>query len=90
MLLALFGFMDLLIIQKWLTDFSQMQDAKPPSIITTMITMVLGFGEQADPKLRETPLLTSQTLIMRVMLVTAIICAPIMLLVKPLHLRKLM
>ena len=46
MLLALFGFMDLLIIVKWLTDYSADPTlGKPPSIISTMITMFLGFGE---------------------------------------------
>ena len=46
MLIALFGFMDLLIIVKWLTDFTLVDTIeKPPSIITSMITMVLGFGE---------------------------------------------
>jgi hypothetical protein len=47
MLLALFGFMDLLIVLKWLTDFSGVEGgpSRAPSIITTMITMALGFGE---------------------------------------------
>jgi len=88
MLLALFGFMDYLIIVKWLTDYSLVNE-KPPSIITTMISMVLGFGE-SDPRVREAPLIDNQTLVMRIMLITAILCAPIMLLVKPLHERKMM
>jgi hypothetical protein len=37
--------MDLLIVVKWLTDYSQVEGAKPPSIISTMIVMCLGFGE---------------------------------------------
>lgn len=45
LLFALFGFMDLLIIVKWLTNYNEMVDAKPPSVITSMITMCLGFGE---------------------------------------------
>ena len=44
LLVALFGFMDILIITKWLTDYSQMEGAKPPSIITSMIAMFLNFG----------------------------------------------
>ena len=91
MLLALFGFMDLLIIVKWLTDFNQVQtELKPPSIITSMITMVLGFGEQSDPRLKERDLISNQTMWMRIMLITTIICAPVMLLVKPLHQKRLM
>jgi V-type H+-transporting ATPase subunit a len=41
LLLALFGFMDLLIIVKWLTEWDSMTGATPPSIITTMIVMCL-------------------------------------------------
>lgn len=41
----MFGFMDLLIIVKWLTNFDLMENAKPASVITSMITMFLGFGE---------------------------------------------
>lgn len=45
LLLAMFGFMDLLIVIKWLTNYDTMVDAKPPSVITSMITMFLGLGE---------------------------------------------
>lgn len=55
LLLVLFGFMDLMIIVKWLTNYNAMEGAKPPSIITSMITMCLGFGEQ-NPNVRETEL----------------------------------
>jgi hypothetical protein len=47
--------------------------------------MVLGFGEQSDPRLKERDLISNQTMWMRIMLITTIICAPVMLLVKPLH-----
>jgi hypothetical protein len=60
MLTALFGFMDFLIIVKWLTDFTLVESAeRPPSIITSMITMVLGFGEESDPKLKERDLISN-------------------------------
>jgi V-type H+-transporting ATPase subunit a len=39
-LLALFGYMDALIIQKWLTDFSG-REGYAPSVIATMIDMFL-------------------------------------------------
>jgi V-type H+-transporting ATPase subunit a len=57
LLLSLFGFMDLLIVVKWLTDFSGMSGAKPPSIISMMIIFGLSFGVP-DPKARETDLLS--------------------------------
>jgi V-type ATPase 116kDa subunit family len=47
MLLVLFGFMDLMIVVKWLTNYSTMVGANPPSVITSMITMCLNFGN--DP-----------------------------------------
>lgn len=34
LLFALFGFMDLMIMLKWTTDYDSMVGAKPPSIIT--------------------------------------------------------
>lgn len=34
LLLCLFGFMDFLIIVKWLTDYTTVESARPPSIIT--------------------------------------------------------
>jgi V-type H+-transporting ATPase subunit a len=45
LLLSLFGFMDLLIILKWLTNYGAMNGATPPSIISMMIQMGLNFGE---------------------------------------------
>mmetsp|Transcript_21917 Transcript_21917/g.16262 ORF Transcript_21917/g.16262 Transcript_21917/m.16262 type:complete len:87 (+) Transcript_21917:376-636(+) len=44
MLLAMFGFMDLLIIVKWLTNWPAMTDGVPPSVITMMIDMFLHMG----------------------------------------------
>lgn len=42
-LVALFGYMDLLIIMKWLTDWTG-REGKAPSIIQTMIAMFIEFG----------------------------------------------
>ena len=42
-LVALFGYMDLLIIMKWLTDWTG-RESKAPSIIQTMIAMFIEFG----------------------------------------------
>ena len=43
-LLALFGFMDLMIILKWLTDYTG-RESQAPSIITQMINNALKGGE---------------------------------------------
>ena len=72
--------MDLMIIIKWLTDFSQMDGAKPPSIITLMITMCLNFGQTQDGS---TPLWSNQALLMQILLSVSLICVPLMLFVKP-------
>ena len=44
LMLALFGFMDYLVVLKWLTDFTQNSE-KAPSIITMTIDMAMTFGE---------------------------------------------
>ena len=43
LLLALFGYMDSIIIIKWTTDYSG-KEHEAPSIIATMISLVLDFG----------------------------------------------
>lgn len=44
MLLALFGYMDLMIIIKWCTNYFGME-SKAPSIITTVVDMFLDKGK---------------------------------------------
>jgi V-type H+-transporting ATPase subunit a len=41
---CLFGFMDLMIIKKWLTDWSDPDAGSPPSITTMMVDMGINFG----------------------------------------------
>jgi len=43
MLLALFGYMDFLIITKWLTNYAG-KEGEAPAIITTMINFALNGG----------------------------------------------
>lgn len=43
MLFALFGYMDFMIISKWLTDYSG-NEGEAPAIITTMINFALNGG----------------------------------------------
>lgn len=79
LLSVLFGYMNLLIIVKWCTTYTDTSQA--PSIITTMIDMFLGMGA-----VEETPLLwsrTTQEVIQILILLTAFVCVPTMLLVKP-------
>jgi V-type ATPase 116kDa subunit family len=42
-MMVLFGYMDLMIICKWLTDFSG-KEHMAPSVITNMINMALNGG----------------------------------------------
>lgn len=44
MLLALFGYMDIIIIKKWTTDYSGVEH-EAPSIISTMVNIFLGGGK---------------------------------------------
>lgn len=87
LLFALFGFMDLLIILKWLTDYQSLEGAKPPSIITQMIVMSLNFGVQEKGR-EETELIADQTWWMQKLLITALITVPLMLFVKPIYLNQ--
>ena len=45
LLFSMFGFMDLLIVLKWLTNYEAIPNSNPPSVITSMITMFLNGGE---------------------------------------------
>lgn len=71
-----------MIIVKWLTDWEKVPNGKPPSIISSMINMCLGFGESSN---NETNLISNQTLVMQSLLFIALICVPLMLFVKPLY-----
>lgn len=82
MLLALFGYMDYLIMAKWTTDWSGREGASP-AIISTMIGMFLGGGEippGSDPLIGTAE---EQKTIQLKLLVITLICAPMMLLPKP-------
>jgi len=74
--------MDFLIIIKWLTNYQAMEKAKPPSVITGMITMSINFG---TPDTFETPFIDNQTWWMQFLLIVAFLCVPIMLFVKPIY-----
>jgi V-type H+-transporting ATPase subunit a len=84
---VLFGFMCLLIIVKWLTDWTGRTD-RAPSIIGIMIAMFLGQGavdeDENDAILGSA---STQQTVSIICLLLAFVCVPTMLLVKPLYLR---
>ena len=87
LLSVLFGWMDFLIIKKWLTDWTG-REAEAPSIISTMIAMFLKFGEVPE---NVAPLIGTredQQYYSNLLLVLALICMPWMLLPKPLILKS--
>jgi len=80
LLSALFGWMNLLIIVKWLTPWTTITSEKAPGIITIMIQMFLSFGKVDKDKDQAIIFNAStQQLISIILLVTALICMPLML-----------
>mmetsp|Transcript_1114 Transcript_1114/g.1000 ORF Transcript_1114/g.1000 Transcript_1114/m.1000 type:complete len:599 (-) Transcript_1114:4-1800(-) len=80
LLVGLFGYMDLLIILKWLTSYEG-NESLAPSIINTMINIPLkGAVIDGTPFIAD---MGTNQQISLVLLVIAIICVPIMLFPKP-------
>lgn len=90
LLMALFGFMDMLIIIKWTTDWSapEYEGERPPAIIQAIINMFvkLGAKEHFDGVPDDSDFIANQQFVMNSLLVVAGICIPCMLLVKPCYL----
>lgn len=84
-MLALFGYMDMMIIMKWLTDYmSYDKTMYAPSITSTLIDMFLNMG--SPTMATDEPLFDSwetQTRIEQYLLAVVGICIPLMLLIKP-------
>lgn len=81
LLWCLFGFMDVLIVLKWLTPWGESSSIvnEPPSIISIMINMFLNQGK-IDKNVE--PLIHSgnvQQLVSIILLLTALACVPLML-----------
>lgn len=84
-LLCLFGFMDLLIILKWLTNWEGRTN-EAPSIISQMINIALKGGEvQGSALVVDTP---TQVWISQLLLAICLVCVPLMLFVKPIYLAR--
>ena len=80
LMLSLFGYMDVLIIIKWLTNYSGVEH-EAPSIINTMINIPLkGAYIEGRPFISD---LKSNQNISLVLLLIAVLCVPLMLLPKP-------
>lgn len=80
LLLSLFGYMDAMIIIKWLTDYTGNEN-NAPSIINTMINIPLkGAHIEGAPFISD--MATNQKLSL-VLLLIAVICIPVMLIPKP-------
>lgn len=87
LLTCMFGYMDLLIVQKWLIDWSTVHTGAAPSIVTSMVSLFLNFGELPENS-GEAPVLTHQVWWNKAMLAVIVICPPWMLFVKPLILKR--
>jgi V-type H+-transporting ATPase subunit a len=79
--LVTFIYMDFLIILKWSTDFSD-DTSKAPSIINTMISMIVGNKDSHPLQLYH-----NEKAVEKLCLVVAIIIIPILLLAKPILLK---
>ena len=86
---CLFGFMDLMVIKKWTTDYSD-DTGKAPAIINAMLDMAMSGGVPSNPG--ETPLFgdtssyADQTKLMNILMLVVLVCVPLMLCVKPCYL----
>eukprot|EP00117_Sycon_ciliatum_P018100 scpid52081/ scgid16847/ Vacuolar proton translocating ATPase 100 kDa subunit; Clathrin-coated vesicle/synaptic vesicle proton pump 100 kDa subunit; Vacuolar ATPase transmembrane subunit len=80
LLLSLFGFMDLMIVAKWLIDWENYPngEGRPPSIVTQMIDMLLKGGS-----LSGSPLIPNMEGVMKILLLCAMCALPFMLFVRP-------
>ena len=85
LLWALFGWMNVLIIAKWLTYWPDANRA--PGIIAVMINMFLKQGQVDDDVDSIIGSDTTQQTISIILLLVAFICVPTMLLVKPFYLK---
>jgi len=84
LLFVLFGYMDIMIIAKWTTDFTN-KESLAPSVITNMIDMGLNMGAIAPGTVA---LFQGQQAISILFVLIALVCVPMMLFPKPFILKK--
>ena len=88
--MCLFGFMDLMVVLKWTTDYSD-DTSKAPAIINTMLNMAMNGGQPSNP--HESPLFGDKTsyddqiALMNLLMMIVLICVPLMLCVKPCYIQ---
>ena len=87
LLFVLFGYMDMMIIAKWTTDFTG-REHLAPSIISNMIDMALNGGAIAPGTVSIIGSASTQQGISIFFLLVALICVPTMLFPKPLIINK--
>jgi V-type H+-transporting ATPase subunit a len=83
LMLALFGYMDILIISKWLTDWTGIEHMAP-SIVTSMIDVCLNGGFVPKDMAPLIGTRESQQSLSVFLVIVAFICIPSMLIPKPL------
>lgn len=84
LMMCLFGYMDFLIVMKWLTPWTGNEGRAPP-IIATMIGMFLKFGELPDNSDALIVDADYQKWLSNTLLLIGLVCVPLMLFVKPLY-----
>lgn len=87
MFMCLFGFMDLMVIKKWLTDYTGRTYAAP-AIINSMLNMAMNGGQPSD--INQDPLFGTheqQTTLMNILMLIVLVCVPLMLCVKPCYIQ---
>jgi len=88
LLFVLFGYMDMMIIAKWMTDFSG-HEHLAPSIISNMIDMALNAGAVAEGNSPIIGSASTQQTVSIMFLLIALICCPLMLFPKPFYIDKM-
>jgi len=80
---CVFGYMCVLIIIKWCTDWTH--KGSPPMILPIIISMFLSPNGKLDGPY----FIPNQKMVQIVLVIIALLCIPVMLLVKPLYLRSI-